>query len=207
MATIYRDGLGYFFVLCVISITNSVLLKVGSDMNSPYFNFFGLLQRVVQAILASRIVISVRKALRSSSEQFMVSDPLGNAASGGSSNAEGNGKHTSASAVMIHTSTYTRRDVDDMIEMDWAPYEKRAYPPRSPSRIGVVKYVRNFGWTYPSRFFARIPEILEKSSWPFLPEVGLKSFFVQVDGLIGDGQPEKCLVSESASSNFTFCAA
>ncbi|KLO13519.1 hypothetical protein SCHPADRAFT_358528 [Schizopora paradoxa] len=60
VTTIYRDGIGYFIVLFLASTTNVTLLNVES--NSIYFDFFILFQRIMCAILASRIVTNVRKA-------------------------------------------------------------------------------------------------------------------------------------------------
>jgi len=128
MTTIYRDGMGYFVVLFVVSVTNSVLLKVEGDRGSAYFDFFGLFQRVVQAILSSRIIINVRKALVSPTDQFMVSDPLGGTVRTGISSAGGSAFHPTT--VAVHTSTLLHGDAD--MEMNWSPVsdrtKKEAYP-------------------------------------------------------------------------------
>jgi len=76
LSTIYRDGMSYFVVLFAISVTNSVLLKVEGDRGSAYFDCFVLFQRVVQGILSSRLIINVRKALVTSSNDLSTMDPL-----------------------------------------------------------------------------------------------------------------------------------
>jgi len=81
VSTLFRDGVMYFVALCVVGITNVILLNIEHD--TAYFNFLILLQRILQAILSSRIVINVRKAVRRSGYQWslntecMTSDPLG----------------------------------------------------------------------------------------------------------------------------------
>jgi len=119
VSTLYRDGIGYFILMSMVSVTNVVLLNVEHD--SVYFNLLILFQRVLHAILSSRIVINVRKALRGTSDPAMVTDPLGHAASASGSQTSGghlSGRH--ASGVVVSTSTYKHED-KDAIEMDWAP--------------------------------------------------------------------------------------
>ncbi|KLO06093.1 hypothetical protein SCHPADRAFT_700447 [Schizopora paradoxa] len=58
--TIYRDGGLYFICLFVVSLANVLLLK--NEADSPYYILLFGLQRVLHAVLTSRLIINVRKA-------------------------------------------------------------------------------------------------------------------------------------------------
>jgi len=58
--TLYRDGVIYFAVLFSISLMN--LIFVLKTFNTPYFYIVAEPQRVFHSVLASRVIINVRKA-------------------------------------------------------------------------------------------------------------------------------------------------
>ncbi|KLO13518.1 hypothetical protein SCHPADRAFT_928474 [Schizopora paradoxa] len=115
VTTIYRDGIGYFVVLFMISITNLIFLNV--EQNSVYFDFFVLFQRVMYAILASRIVINVRKAAECPLEGNSTSDHANSGLSGFGSRHHGG----SLSALTVTTVTHRHVDGEDGMEMSWSP--------------------------------------------------------------------------------------
>jgi len=127
ISTLYRDGVAYFMVLCLVSIANVVLLNVQHNM--LYFDFLVLFQRVVQAILSSRIIINIRKAVGATSDPSTITDPLvfGDTTDDTyvqSSNSEsGLGEQRSdthiGGLVKVHRDRPTVRNVDmDDIEMN-----------------------------------------------------------------------------------------
>ncbi|KLO09663.1 hypothetical protein SCHPADRAFT_943475 [Schizopora paradoxa] len=59
--TLYRDGFVYFAVLFSISLINLILVL--KTFNTPYFYMLAEPQRVFHSILASRVIINVRKTL------------------------------------------------------------------------------------------------------------------------------------------------
>jgi len=101
--TLYRDGVMYFTVLSVISITNVALLKIKHD--TVYFDFMVLLQRVFHAILSSRIIINVRKALRTPTDQATTIDPLATATFGTQSS-----RRTRKRAVLFNSASQEDRE-------------------------------------------------------------------------------------------------
>ncbi|KLO20133.1 hypothetical protein SCHPADRAFT_934741 [Schizopora paradoxa] len=58
--TLYRDGVLYFAVMFSISLVNAVIIL--KEINSPYYYITTEMQRVFHSILASRLLINVRKA-------------------------------------------------------------------------------------------------------------------------------------------------
>ncbi|KLO08906.1 hypothetical protein SCHPADRAFT_588002 [Schizopora paradoxa] len=62
--TIYRDGGLYFICLFVVSLANVLLLKEKQD--SAYYLLLIGLQRVLHAVLTSRLIINVRRASKES---------------------------------------------------------------------------------------------------------------------------------------------
>ncbi|KLO09661.1 hypothetical protein SCHPADRAFT_943473 [Schizopora paradoxa] len=59
--TLYRDGVVYFAVLFSISLMN--LIFVLKTFNTPYFYIVAEPQRVFHSVLASRVIINVRKTV------------------------------------------------------------------------------------------------------------------------------------------------
>ncbi|KLO11735.1 hypothetical protein SCHPADRAFT_456567 [Schizopora paradoxa] len=114
ITTIYRDGIGYFIVLFMVSTTNVTFLN--TERNNLYFDFFILFQRIMYAILASRIVINVRKAASPAVDVDIDTsgeDPI----SFGRRGTTGTGGSLSALAV----ATVSHKHVETGFEMDWSP--------------------------------------------------------------------------------------
>jgi len=122
LSTLYRDGIVYFLVLFLVSITNVFLLNL--EHASLYFNFLVLFQRIMIAILSSRIIINVRKAVGSTTYDLatMSVDPLNFAVNeNGTQSRSGWRPEThsgGASVVTVHGSVHRPVDTDG-IEMNF----------------------------------------------------------------------------------------
>jgi len=73
--TLYRDGVVYFAVLFSISLMN--LIFVLKTFNTPYFYIVAEPQRVFHSVLASRVIINVRKALSVDDDVLMSTKVMG----------------------------------------------------------------------------------------------------------------------------------
>jgi len=58
---LYRDGIIYFLALFSISLANAVVIF--KLFNSPYYYVLFEPQRILHGILASRVIINLRKAM------------------------------------------------------------------------------------------------------------------------------------------------